>query len=87
MRQNDHTKTRMTTSIKVRRTNINTCRESELNNQNINLSLNIIVSIFVVKLLKLKLLFKNIHLGLDFKYVLLKTFYLVVIGISISKIR
>ena len=70
----------MTTFIKA---NINTCRVSELNNQNI------IVSKFVEKLLKYRILFKNIPtlLGLYYRDASLMTLYFVILGSSIPKIR
>ena len=66
-------------------TNINTCRVSELNKLNINAY----VCKFVAKLIKYMLLFKNIltFIGLGYSDASLITLYLVVIGISIKKIR
>ena len=73
----------------VRQTN--TCSVSELNKQNINACMSCykIVSKFVAKLLKYRILFKNIltFLGLDYKDVSLITLYFVVIGPRISKIK
>ena len=70
-------------------TNINTCIMSELNNQNINVERNKIVSKSTEKLLKYLVLFKEIltFLGLDYRYASLTTMYFVVLGISIPKIR
>ena len=52
------------------------------------ISLNKILSKFVVKLLNYRILFKDTltFLGLDYRDALLITLYLVVIGISIPKI-
>ena len=49
-------------------TNINTCRTSEFNKQKINLGLNKILRKFVTKMLKYRILFKDIlkFLGLDY---------------------
>ena len=64
---------------------------SELNNKNINLyksrKKNKIVSKSVEKLVKYRILFKNIltFLGLDYKDASLITLYFVVLGISIKK--
>ena len=71
----------------VGQTNINTCRVSE---QNINVKcLNIIVSKFVAKLLKYRIMFKDIltFLGFDYRDPPLITLYFVVLGISMPKIR
>ena len=54
----------------VGQTNINTCRVSGLNKQNINVeSLNKLVSKFYAKLLKLRIMFKEIltFLGLNYR--------------------
>ena len=55
----------MTTSIKAkllhdRKTNINTCRVSELNYQNINVQIETNVGKLVAKLIKYRKLFKDI---------------------------
>ena len=74
----------------VRQTNIKTCRVSELNKQNFNVLLKSkFLSKFVTKLLEYVILFKDIRtfLGPEYKDASLITLYLVVIGISIPKIR
>ena len=63
---------------------------SELNNHNIKVKNPLkILSKIVEKLLKYRIMFKDIliFLGLDYRDASLITLYLVVIGISIPKIR
>ncbi len=67
---------------------INTCIVSVMNNQNINVnSRSKIVIKFVEKLLKYRLMFKDIltFLGLDYRDASLITMFFVVLGISILK--
>ena len=77
----------------VGQTNINTSRVSDLNWQKINVvdveSLNKIISKFVAKLPKYRIMFKVIFtsLGLDYREASLITLYFVVLGHSIRKLR
>ena len=74
----------------VGQTNSNTCRVTELNNQNKNVkSHKKILSKFVDKLLKYMKMFKDIltFLGLYYRDAPLITFYFVVLGISMPKIK
>ena len=72
-------------------TNINTLTLEYLNlkAEHKCINLNKIVSKFVAKLLKYMMLFKDIHTfsSLDYRYASRITFYLVVIGNGIPKIR
>ena len=69
--------------------NINTYMVSELNNQNIKVERNKIVSTSAEKLLKYRILFKDIltFLGLNYRDAPLITLYFVVLVISMPKIR